>query len=588
VLRRTLGEETILSLGDELRLSDESLRCDVREFEDAIESGDAAGAVALYRGAFLDGFFVSRAPEFERWAESERRRLARSYAEALERLATGAADRGDHNRAIEWWRKLAGVEPCDARIAVALMEAFAAAGDRVGALNHARVYTALVLEEFGIAPDHRVSDLELSLRFQTAPPEVQPVGAGAASPVSPESSQSGETSLPAPPLPDSGRRRGRPIVVLGLALAGIVLIVAATNSLDLRRRGPRSQAAPLHASVVGERLPNSPARALYLEGRAQLEHHREPDTRAAIATFRDAISHDSNFALAHAGLAIAGAEMHLRFSSPTEAPAWGDLAVREARRALELDSSLAEVHEALAAVHRKTEFDWDGTISESRRALALDKRAAMPHFYIGGALYHLGLLEQAERAVHAGLELNAVADRTEALRTLGTVALAAGRYREAVSLFQDVQRLSDRPVSDPHLAAAYYYSGDTSRAVALLETLRRSTSASAASRARALLASIAAAGGNRARAESLLAQTTAGQMDHHVAYSIGAANAVLGRPRDAVRWLRVAAETGFRCYPWYARDPLLASLRGDADFEALLRELSAERAVNQTRYRGAE
>jgi DNA-binding SARP family transcriptional activator len=75
VLRRTLGEQTIVSSGDELRLDAESLRCDVREFEDAVESGDNAGAAALYRGGFLDGFFVSRAPEFERWAESERQRL---------------------------------------------------------------------------------------------------------------------------------------------------------------------------------------------------------------------------------------------------------------------------------------------------------------------------------------------------------------------------------------------------------------------------------------------------------------------------------------------------------------------------------
>ena len=310
------------------------------------------------------------------------------------------------------------------------------------------------------------------------------------------------------------------------------------------------------------------------------------DTRAAVASFEAAIARDTNFALAHAGLAIAAAEMHLRFASASEAQRWGELAVREARRALELDSSLADVHEALAAVHRKSEFDWDGTIRESRQALKLNPKAAMPHFYIAGALYHLGMLAEAEQAVRAGLDLTSVPDRAEALRTLGTVVLADGRYAEAVSLFQTVQRLSDRPVSDPNLAAAYYYDGDTARATQLLETLVTSNSASAASRARAFLASIRAARGDRAGAQSLIDQATAGQVDHHVAYSIGVANAQLGRSVEAVRWLRIAWDTGFRCYGWYERDPLLAPLRGDADFNALLRELRIQHDEDMQRYHG--
>ena len=75
-----------------------------------------------------------------------------------------------------------------------------------------------------------------------------------------------------------------------------------------------------------------------------------------------------------------------------------------------------DVHEALAAVHRKSEFDWDGTIRESRQALKLNPKAAMPHFYIAGALYHLGMLAEAEQAVRAGLDLTSVPDRAEALR----------------------------------------------------------------------------------------------------------------------------------------------------------------------------
>src|SRR3989449_3685365 len=38
---------------------------------------DLAGAVALYGGPFLDGFYLRGSDEFERWAETERGRLAK-------------------------------------------------------------------------------------------------------------------------------------------------------------------------------------------------------------------------------------------------------------------------------------------------------------------------------------------------------------------------------------------------------------------------------------------------------------------------------------------------------------------------------
>ena len=71
-----------------------------------------------------------------------------------------------------------------------------------------------------------------------------------------------------------------------------------------------------------------------------------------------------------------------------------------------------------------------------------------------------------------------------------------------------------------------------------------------------------------------------------MAYSIGVANAQLGRSVEAVRWLRIAWDTGFRCYGWYERDPLLAPLRGDADFNALLRELRIQHDEDMQRYHG--
>jgi DNA-binding SARP family transcriptional activator len=87
VLRAAMGESALLSSGDDLRLNADVIQVDVAEFEAALERADHARVVALYRSRFLDGFFLSEAPEFEQWAERERERLARGYERALEELA---------------------------------------------------------------------------------------------------------------------------------------------------------------------------------------------------------------------------------------------------------------------------------------------------------------------------------------------------------------------------------------------------------------------------------------------------------------------------------------------------------------------
>ena len=132
--------------------------------------------------------------------------------------------------------------------------------------------------------------------------------------------------------------------------------------------------------------------------------------------------------------------------------------------------------------------------------------------------------------------------------------------------------MSGAPLSDPYLGLAYYYNGETTRAEAVLEELGRTPSASASARGRSTLAALMAARGERARATELVRDVAAGKyMDHHVANSLGAACAQLGRAEEAVEWLRKAAETGFPCHPWYARDPLLGPLHGHAAFEAFLK-----------------
>ncbi|MCA1562943.1 MAG: protein kinase [Acidobacteria bacterium] len=316
---------------------------------------------------------------------------------------------------------------------------------------------------------------------------------------------------------------------------------------------------------------NAAAYELYLEGRAQLPRYTPEALRAAIGAFEGALQLDQGYAPARSGLAMACALMRLRFASESEAPAWGERAEKEARAALVRDPQLAEAHEALAAVYRAVEFDWERTIEESRLALELKPGLDQPHFYRAAAFYHLGLFDLVEQEVRAGLEANP-ANRLDAPRIRGVTALFQGRYTEAFPPLEEVQRLSGGIGFNYLLAQAYYYTGDATRAEDLLRAARGT--ASGDRRAQALLASLLAARHADAEARALAdVLATSGAMDHHIAYSLGATYAGLGDPTRAKQFLRDAARTGLPCYPWYARDPLLDPLRADPEFQRFVAEL---------------
>lgn len=170
-LRRTLGENGILSAADELHVNPEVVQSDVASFESALASGDHAGAVSAYRGPFMDGFFLNDAPEFDRWMEMQRQRLGDAFAKALEALAHDAEQRGDVPAAVEWWKRRASHDPFDSSVAVRLVEVLARQGNRAGALQHAALHSRLLHDEFGIAPSPQLTELAERLRAQ---PEARP------------------------------------------------------------------------------------------------------------------------------------------------------------------------------------------------------------------------------------------------------------------------------------------------------------------------------------------------------------------------------------------------------------------------------
>src|SRR2546426_393515 len=162
-IRHALGSDVILATARELRLNPELVRVDVWEFEQAIRASQWTAAVGHYKGPLLDGFHFADSHELDSWIESNRSRLRLEYQKAIEFLANSSAEAGDHSQSVTWWRRRANSDPLSAGATKKLMLALAAAGDRAGAVQYARVYQELVRQELEMEPDAEIADLAAAL-----------------------------------------------------------------------------------------------------------------------------------------------------------------------------------------------------------------------------------------------------------------------------------------------------------------------------------------------------------------------------------------------------------------------------------------
>ena len=229
VLRAELGERALLSENDGLRLNEQVVQTDAAAFEEDVARLDYERAVQWYRGSFLDGFFLSDAPEFEHWAEQERTRLANEYAGALEKLALAAEAALDFATAVERWKKRAAYDPYDARIALRLIQALDASGNPAAGIQHAAIHQRLTQEEFGIATNAELEAVVAQLRSRTPTP-------AAATSTAPE-----DAIPPTALLPDrSPPRRSRWLRAL---VPASVLLLLATFFLTARSHSSGDEAS---------------------------------------------------------------------------------------------------------------------------------------------------------------------------------------------------------------------------------------------------------------------------------------------------------------------------------------------------------
>ena len=224
------------------------------------------------------------------------------------------------------------------------------------------------------------------------------------------------------------------------------------------RLDPGSVASPV-AVTASSGTKDAQAYDLYLRGRFALAR-RSDGVRQSIARFEEAIARDSNFARAHAGLAVA-LEL-LPYFSGVRAQDVRERAVASARRALALDSTLSEAYTALGLAYEHA-YDWRASEDAHRRAVELDPNDASARIQYGRLLIYTGrvgdALAQFERARMLD-PYSAVASGWH-----GHLLSLTGRNREGI--VEITRALEIDSINPPVLFAAtqaYLEEGDTSMA----------------------------------------------------------------------------------------------------------------------------
>ena len=231
-MRKVLGE-TIFGGVNPLFLNSEVVSSDVAEFERAISGSNWADAVALYDGPFSE-WLLSRGSSRIRALDGDG---TRASGRPIRRCLASSGDRGRADARLRRRRSLvAPTRRTPIRSAVARrwrsMRALAASGDRAAALQHARVYEALVMQELESAPDPSIAAYVAELR---AAADVTPIAPHAAvvSAVAPAA-----TYAPPPPSAPTARATETPLVETRRSPAGRrARYVAAIFTLAHRDRG---------------------------------------------------------------------------------------------------------------------------------------------------------------------------------------------------------------------------------------------------------------------------------------------------------------------------------------------------------------
>src|SRR5512146_3226350 len=267
-LRRELGGGVVATRGEEeIGIHAAALQCDAPAFEAACDAGRPEEALALYRGDFLEGLFVSEAStELEHWIEQELNRLRARAAEAAWALASQRRTAGDTVQASVMAQRAASLAPDSETELTRLIRFLDELGDRAAALAAYEEFARRLQQEFGATPSPETHALIRAVRERTStvarPPDTRrPTTSrpgGEARPAPAMAPPDDTSTAPAPPpVPRIPQKVLVPLALLGLLLLSVYLVAFSTRDRHLvvavlPVRGPPGDSSGLADELTDE------------------------------------------------------------------------------------------------------------------------------------------------------------------------------------------------------------------------------------------------------------------------------------------------------------------------------------------------
>lgn len=298
---------------------------------------------------------------------------------------------------------------------------------------------------------------------------------------------------------------------------------------------------------------------LYLKGKYHLNKYTPEDMEKAIGYLEEAL--DRNPADAHAYAYLAEAYIFIGHS-PNSRPGVFPKALSAARRAIQLDSTLAMGWAALSQYHTYVGRDWEVAEYAFERANELNPNLAYNHYHRAWYLVLHGRMNEAIEAHKVAQEL----EPFEAVHTawLGEIYRLVGLYDEALAETEKAAQMVDGYSLSKFIEGMVYMDqGKTEKGLATLKESGWKYFGYAPALARA---------GRTAEARALIEELEVKPIDKWGAFCLASIYSNLGDNDKAFEYLAQAKKEAW--YPWIRVEWISDNTKRDPRFLELMKELN--------------
>jgi len=332
------------------------------------------------------------------------------------------------------------------------------------------------------------------------------------------------------------------------------------------------QVTPREATQLAKRRPVNPeAHVEYLKGRHTASAGSPQAIELALKHYERALEIDPTYAPVWAGIAYCHIVRAGRGMAP---PAKANAQAREAaKKALDLDDSLAEAHTALGAIAAH-EMDLPSAIRSLQRAVELNPGLTSAYTNLGTLYYSSERHREAQEMMLKALSLDPLSMMIHT--SVGDAYYYAREYERSVVYYRKAIEIDPRfDGAHTDLARSLEALGRFDEARGEYEEGRRLGGGVAGPSFG--LGHLEAASGNQAAARKILQELTEARAKRVVsAWGIAVLHASLGDVDEAFRWLDVAVEERATGLILLRAHPRLDRIRQDPRYQALVRKVGLD------------